>query len=61
MKKVCDTKRWICLALSVTRRIHMIKLRKFLSNFGEDALLVSGLLVVFLGLYLLLAYLIIRF
>jgi hypothetical protein len=41
--------------------IHMIKLRKFLSNFGEDALLVSGLMVVFLGLYLLLAYLIIRF
>jgi hypothetical protein len=39
----------------------MIKLRKFLLNFGEDALLVSGLMVVFLGLYLLLAYLIIRF
>ena len=39
----------------------MIKLRKYLSNFGEDALLVSGLMVVFLGLYLLLAYLIIRF
>jgi hypothetical protein len=39
----------------------MIKLRKFISNFGEDTLLVSGLLVVFLGLYFLLAYLIIRF
>jgi hypothetical protein len=41
--------------------IHMIKLRKFLPNFGEDALLVLGLMVVFLGLYLLLAYSIIRF
>ena len=39
----------------------MIKLRKFFWNYGEDALLVSGLLLFFLGLYLLLAYLIVRF
>ena len=39
----------------------MIKLRDFWSNYREDALLVSGLLLLFLGLYLLLAYLIIRF
>jgi hypothetical protein len=39
----------------------MIKLRNFWSNYGEDTLLVSGLLLLFLGLYLLLAYLMIRF
>jgi hypothetical protein len=39
----------------------MIKLRKFFSSYGEDALFVMTLIALFLGLYLLLAYLIIRF
>ena len=37
----------------------MIKLRSFWSSYGEDALVVSGLLLLFLGLYLLLAFLIV--
>ena len=39
----------------------MIKLRKFFSSYGEDALLVVTLMALFLSLYLLVAYLLIRF
>ena len=39
----------------------MIKLRKFLSNYGGDALLVLGLMLLFMGFYLLFAFLMIRF
>lgn len=37
--------------------IHMIKLRNFWSNYGEDTLLVSATMIVTVGLYLLVAYL----
>ena len=37
--------------------IHMIRLRNFWSNYGEDTLLVSATMIVSLGLYLLVAYL----
>jgi len=48
------------LAFSRTKGIHMIKLRKSRSHYAEDALVVSGLLLLFLALYLALAYLMIR-
>jgi hypothetical protein len=35
----------------------MIKLRNFWSNYGEDTLLLSVLMMVFMGLYLFAAYL----
>jgi hypothetical protein len=38
----------------------MTKLRKWWSNFGEDALLFSATIGLVLGLYLLVAYLFIR-
>lgn len=38
----------------------MTKLRKWWSTFGEDTLLVSGIIGLVLGLYLLVAYLFVR-
>jgi hypothetical protein len=62
-KRICDNQLatfQLCL-IRQQEDIQMIKLRNFWSNDGEDTLLVSGLLLLFLGLYLLLAYLMIRF
>ena len=39
---------------------HMIKLHKFWSNYGEDALLISVLILIFLAVYLAAAYLVIQ-
>jgi hypothetical protein len=48
-------------AVGVPRRlicmIKTIKLHKFWSNYAEDVLLISGAIIVLVGLYLLAAYL----
>jgi hypothetical protein len=58
-KKICDIEPGAFGFEMICHRgdTHMIKLRNFWSNYGEDTLLLSVLMMVFMGLYLLAAYL----